>query len=151
MKYYVYRYFFFLLIKVLIFRDVSGVETAISIHQGVKAEIDARSGLYEECITLAKKLINDGHYASEDIKSKLATLTDKRNLMVDRWQERWDWLNLCKYFEKSMYLRQILSMDFVNAYFSCSRSLRKFRLGKLPNYLKNKTSVLRKLCRRWAS
>jgi len=68
----------------------------MSIHQGVKAEIDARSELYEECIMLARKLIADGHYASEDIKTKLTELTDKRNLIVDRWQERWDWLNLCK-------------------------------------------------------
>ena len=80
----------------LCFRDVSGVETALSIHQGVKAEIDARSELHEECIALAEKLIADGHYASEDIKTKSTELRGKRNLIVDRWQERWDWLNLCK-------------------------------------------------------
>lgn len=62
----------------------------------MKAEIDARNDLYEDCIKLGQKLVDDGHYASDDIKDKLKLLTDKRNHVVDRWQEKWDWLNLRK-------------------------------------------------------
>ena len=68
----------------------------MSIHQGVKAEIDARTGLHEECIELARILIEGGHYASEDIRAMLTAITEKRNLIVDRWQERWEWLTLRK-------------------------------------------------------
>ncbi|XP_076810469.1 spectrin beta chain, non-erythrocytic 1-like isoform X3 [Clavelina lepadiformis] len=75
-------------------KDVSGVESAIIVHQGTKADIEARNDSFEECISLGKQLISTGHYASDEVKEKLDTLTEKRNQVVDRWQEKWDWLNL---------------------------------------------------------
>uniref|UniRef100_H2ZPE1 Spectrin beta chain n=1 Tax=Ciona savignyi TaxID=51511 RepID=H2ZPE1_CIOSA len=74
-------------------RDVSGVETAMSLHQGTKAEIDARNGSFEECTQLGQHLITTGHYASDEIRVKLDELGAKRNHVVDRWQEKWE-LNL---------------------------------------------------------
>uniref|UniRef100_F6Q5V5 Spectrin beta chain n=1 Tax=Ciona intestinalis TaxID=7719 RepID=F6Q5V5_CIOIN len=75
-------------------RDVSGVETAMSVHQGTKAEIDARNSSFEECTELGHHLLNTGHYASDEIQVKLNELSAKRNHVVDRWQEKWDLLNL---------------------------------------------------------
>lgn len=77
-------------------RDVSGVETAMSVLHGTKAEIDARDDKFETCTNLGKQLINDGHYAKDDIQEKLKALTEKRNQVVDRWQDKWDLLTLCK-------------------------------------------------------
>ena len=68
----------------------------MSLHQGIKAEIDARENNFEECNKLGQLLVQNGHYASEEIKIKLDELSKKRNEVVDRWQEKWDYLNLCE-------------------------------------------------------
>merc|ERR1712106_530802 len=75
-------------------RDVSGVELLMNNHQGHKAEIDAREDNFSDCITLGKELLNRSHYASNEIKEKLRELTDKRNEMLHRWEERWEHLQL---------------------------------------------------------
>nr|CAB3266546.1 spectrin beta chain, non-erythrocytic 1-like [Phallusia mammillata] len=75
-------------------KDVSGVETAMSVLQGTKAEIDARDDKFEKCTSLGQQLIKDGHYAKDDIQKKLEELTEKRNQVVDRWQDKWDLLTL---------------------------------------------------------
>merc|ERR1719245_1280976 len=69
-------------------RDVSGVELLMNNHQGHKAEIDAREDNFSDCITLGKELLNRSHYASNEIKEKLLELTNLRNEMLHRWEER---------------------------------------------------------------
>merc|ERR1719392_33395 len=75
-------------------RDVSGVELLMNNHQGHKAEIDAREDNFGDCITLGKELLSRGHYASNEIKEKLLELTNLRNEMIHRWEERWEHLQL---------------------------------------------------------
>merc|ERR1712223_1675159 len=75
-------------------RDVSGVELLMNNHQGHKAEIDAREDNFSDCITLGKELLSRSHYASNEIKEKLMELTDMRNKMLHRWEERWEHLQL---------------------------------------------------------
>uniref|UniRef100_A0A3B4XRQ7 PH domain-containing protein n=1 Tax=Seriola lalandi dorsalis TaxID=1841481 RepID=A0A3B4XRQ7_SERLL len=75
-------------------RDVSSVELLMNNHQGIKAEIDARNDSFTSCIELGKALLARKHYASEEIKEKLLQLTDKRKDMIDRWEDRWEWLRL---------------------------------------------------------
>merc|ERR1712156_393895 len=75
-------------------RDVSGVELLMNNHQGHKAEIDAREDNFGDCVNLGKELLNQSHYASNEIKEKLRELTDKRNGMIHRWEERWEHLQL---------------------------------------------------------
>jgi len=75
-------------------RDVSGVELLMNNHQGHKAEIDAREDNFSDCITLGKELLNRSHYASNEIKEKLLELTNMRNEMLHRWEERWEHLQL---------------------------------------------------------
>merc|ERR1719322_400249 len=75
-------------------RDVSGVELLMNSHQNHKAEIDARESNFNECISLGKELLSMNHYASNEIKEKLRELTDKRNGMIHRWEERWEHLQL---------------------------------------------------------
>uniref|UniRef100_A0A673BYE9 Spectrin beta chain n=1 Tax=Sphaeramia orbicularis TaxID=375764 RepID=A0A673BYE9_9TELE len=74
--------------------DVSSVELLMNNHQGIKAEIDARNGSFTSCIELGKALLARKHYASEEIKEKLLQLTDKRKDMIDKWEDRWEWLRL---------------------------------------------------------
>jgi len=75
-------------------RDVSGVELLMNNHQGHKAEIDAREDNYGDVYSLGKELLSRSHYASNEIKDKLMELTDKRNGMIHRWEERWEHLQL---------------------------------------------------------
>ncbi|CAL9688312.1 unnamed protein product [Knipowitschia caucasica] len=75
-------------------RDVSSVELLMNNHQGIKAEIDARNDSFTSCIELGKALLARKHYASEEIKEKLLQLTDKRKDMIDKWEDRWEWLRL---------------------------------------------------------
>ncbi|XP_064174889.1 spectrin beta chain, non-erythrocytic 1-like isoform X2 [Anguilla rostrata] len=75
-------------------RDVSSVELLMNNHQGIKAEIDARNDSFTACIELGKSLLSRKHYASEEIKEKLLQLTDKRKDMIDKWEDRWEWLRL---------------------------------------------------------
>merc|ERR1712014_98705 len=44
--------------------------------------------------SLGKELLSMNHYASNEIKEKLRELTDKRNGMIHRWEERWEHLQL---------------------------------------------------------
>merc|ERR1719264_1474082 len=63
-------------------------------HQGHKAEIDAREDNFGDCITLGKELLSRAHYASNEIKEKLLELTNQRNGMLHKWEERWEHLQL---------------------------------------------------------
>ncbi|XP_069464336.1 spectrin beta chain, non-erythrocytic 1 isoform X2 [Ambystoma mexicanum] len=75
-------------------RDVSSVELLMNNHQGIKAEIDARNDSFTTCIELGKSLLARKHYASDEIKEKLLQLTEKRKEMIDKWEDRWEWLRL---------------------------------------------------------
>ncbi|XP_022245252.1 spectrin beta chain-like isoform X3 [Limulus polyphemus] len=75
-------------------RDVSGVELLMNNHQSLKAEIDAREDNLSVCINLGKELLARSHYASSEIKEKLLALTNQRNTMMERWEERWEHLQL---------------------------------------------------------
>uniref|UniRef100_A0A6Q2YDF4 Spectrin beta chain n=1 Tax=Esox lucius TaxID=8010 RepID=A0A6Q2YDF4_ESOLU len=75
-------------------RDVSSVELLMNNHQGIKAEIDARNDNFTACIELGKSLLARKHYASEEIKDKLLQLMDKRKDMIDKWEDRREWLRL---------------------------------------------------------
>lgn len=37
-----------------------------------------------------------GSFFSSQIKEKLLQLTDKRKEMIDKWEDRWEWLRLSK-------------------------------------------------------
>ncbi|KAK0163457.1 hypothetical protein PV327_007135 [Microctonus hyperodae] len=75
-------------------RDVSGVELLMNNHQSLKAEVDTRGDNLLACINLGKDLLARNHYASAQIKEKLSALTDHRNALLHRWQERWENLQL---------------------------------------------------------
>merc|ERR1712055_931865 len=51
-------------------------------------------GNFNECISLGKELLTRNHYASNEIKEKLVELTEQRNGMLHKWEERWEHLQL---------------------------------------------------------
>lgn len=77
---------------------MSGVELLMNNHQSLKAEIDTREDNFSSCISLGKELLARQHYATADIKDKLQQLTNQRNALLRRWEERWENLQLSKCF-----------------------------------------------------
>lgn len=77
-------------------RDVSGVELLMNNHQSLKAEIDTREDNFTVCLALGKELLARNHYASTEIKDRLLQLTNSRNALLNRWEERWENLQLSK-------------------------------------------------------
>ncbi|CAH0560832.1 unnamed protein product [Brassicogethes aeneus] len=75
-------------------RDVSGVELLMNNHQSLKSEIDAREDNFTACISLGKELLHRNHYASAEIKDKLVSLNNHRGSVLQRWEERWENLQL---------------------------------------------------------
>ncbi|XP_029819647.1 spectrin beta chain, erythrocytic-like [Manacus vitellinus] len=49
-------------------RDVSSVELLMKYHQGIRAEVDARSKNFTTCIELGKKLLQRKHQDSPEVK-----------------------------------------------------------------------------------
>ena len=59
-------------------RDVIGVELLIGNHQSLKAEINDREDNFTACLSLGKELLPRNHFASVEIKEKLASVTNQR-------------------------------------------------------------------------
>lgn len=75
-------------------RDVHGVEALMKSHQTLKAEIESKKALFEECEALGAELLSRQHYASAEINEKLDSLRRKQREMNARWDERWDHLEI---------------------------------------------------------
>lgn len=50
-------------------RDVSSVELLMKYHQGIRAEVDARSKNFTTCIELGKKLLQRKHQDSPEVRA----------------------------------------------------------------------------------
>ncbi|KAG9510173.1 Spectrin beta chain, partial [Fragariocoptes setiger] len=75
-------------------RDVHGVENLMASHQTMKSEIDGRANAFADVESLGNQLLANNHYASLEIRDKLDALQQQRNAMNERWEERWDHLQL---------------------------------------------------------
>ncbi|XP_069806965.1 spectrin beta chain, erythrocytic isoform X3 [Dendropsophus ebraccatus] len=75
-------------------RDVSSVEFLIKYHQELRAEIEARNTTYSSCVELGETLLARNHPDSEEIKEKLGELAERRAEMMEKWDKRWEWLNV---------------------------------------------------------
>ncbi len=82
---------------VLFSRDVSGVELLMNNHQSLKAEIDARDENFTICVNLGKDLLARKHMRSQEVREKLIQLGTNRGEMMEKWEERWEYLQLSEY------------------------------------------------------
>uniref|UniRef100_A0A8C4WF71 Spectrin beta chain n=1 Tax=Gopherus evgoodei TaxID=1825980 RepID=A0A8C4WF71_9SAUR len=74
-------------------RDVSSADLVIKNHQGIKAEVEARTDSFNACIAMGTALL-DKASPSAQISEKLAQLQERRKEIGDRWQEKMDWLQI---------------------------------------------------------
>ncbi|XP_036006666.1 spectrin beta chain, erythrocytic isoform X2 [Fundulus heteroclitus] len=75
-------------------RDVSSVELLQKYHQGIRSEIETRGAKFTDCTDLGKSMLTRKHRDSAEIKEKLVQLMEKRQEMMFKWDDRWDWLRL---------------------------------------------------------
>ncbi|XP_033955138.1 spectrin family protein isoform X1 [Pseudochaenichthys georgianus] len=75
-------------------RDVSSAGLVIANHQDIKSEIETRADSFTACVDLGKSLINNNHYASDEIREKLAQLQEKRERINRNWQDKMDHLQI---------------------------------------------------------
>ncbi|XP_067348468.1 spectrin family protein isoform X1 [Channa argus] len=75
-------------------RDVSSAGLVIANHQDIKSEIETRADSFTACIEMGNTLINNNHYAADEIREKLVQLQDKREKINKKWQDKMDHLQL---------------------------------------------------------
>ena len=68
--------------------DVTGAEALLERHQEHKSEIDAREDSFKATSEAGKMLLESNHYASDEVKEKLATLAEDKNALLELWEER---------------------------------------------------------------
>ncbi|KAM4546327.1 spectrin family protein isoform 2-T2 [Fundulus diaphanus] len=75
-------------------RDVSSAELVIANHQDIKSEIETRADSFTACTDMGSALINKNHYASDEIREKMAQLQQKRDKINKEWQDKMDHLQI---------------------------------------------------------
>uniref|UniRef100_A0A4W6CDY1 Spectrin beta chain n=1 Tax=Lates calcarifer TaxID=8187 RepID=A0A4W6CDY1_LATCA len=75
-------------------RDVSSAGLVIANHQDIKSEIETRADSFTACIEMGNTLINNNHYAADEIREKLVQLQEKRDKINKKWQDKMDHLQI---------------------------------------------------------
>uniref|UniRef100_A0A674MJT4 Spectrin beta chain n=1 Tax=Takifugu rubripes TaxID=31033 RepID=A0A674MJT4_TAKRU len=75
-------------------RDVSSAGLVIANHQDIKSEIETRADSFTACIEMGNTLLNNNHYASDEIREKLIQLQEKRDKINKKWQDKMDHLQI---------------------------------------------------------
>ncbi|XP_049597649.1 spectrin family protein isoform X1 [Syngnathus scovelli] len=75
-------------------RDVSSAGLVIANHQDIKSEIETRADSFTACFDMGNTLINNNHYATDEIREKLAQLQEKRDKINKKWQDKMDYLQI---------------------------------------------------------
>ncbi|KAI1305303.1 Spectrin alpha chain [Halotydeus destructor] len=69
-------------------RDLIGVQNLIKKHQAVLAEINNHEHRIRSVCTTGDEMINENHFASEEIRSRLLALDDKWNALKEKANQR---------------------------------------------------------------
>ena len=69
-------------------RDLIGVQNLIKKHQASMAEINNHEPRIDAVSRTAQNMVEDGHFASDDIKNRLSTLHDHWNQLKEKANQR---------------------------------------------------------------
>ncbi|XP_062341939.1 spectrin family protein isoform X2 [Osmerus eperlanus] len=75
-------------------RDVSSAGLVIANHQDIKSEIETRADSFTACYEMGNTLINNNHYAADEIREKLDQLQGRRAETNKKWQDKMDHLQI---------------------------------------------------------
>lgn len=76
-------------------KDVTGAEALLERHKEHRMEIDARGGTFQAFEMFGHQLLQNEHYASDDVKSKLEELAEARQNLEKAWIARRFKLDQC--------------------------------------------------------
>ncbi|KAK6196167.1 hypothetical protein SNE40_001445 [Patella caerulea] len=76
-------------------KDVTGAEALLERHQEHRTEIDARAGTFQAFELLGQQLLQNQHYASDDVQTKLEELAKAREELEQAWISRRMKLDQC--------------------------------------------------------
>lgn len=76
-------------------QDVDEAEKLLEIHHERRAEMETRMENITSLIAFGKDLISSGHYASDEVTAKLASLDEDQEKLFSTWQKRSHLLNQC--------------------------------------------------------
>ena len=76
-------------------QDVDEAETMLEAHQERNAEIAARTESTASLKAFGEELISSGHYAADEVRSKLSSLDEDQEKVLSKWQKRAHLLNQC--------------------------------------------------------
>ncbi|XP_041369234.1 spectrin alpha chain-like isoform X2 [Gigantopelta aegis] len=76
-------------------KDVTGAEALLERHQEHRTEIDARAGTFQAFELLGQQLLQNSHYASDDVQQKLEELAKAREELEQAWISRRMKLDQC--------------------------------------------------------
>uniref|UniRef100_A0A2A6CFM8 Spc-1 n=1 Tax=Pristionchus pacificus TaxID=54126 RepID=A0A2A6CFM8_PRIPA len=89
--------------------DVTGAEALLERHQEYRTEIDARAATFQAFDQFANQLLNNRHYASDDIRRKQEDVEDARRRLEEAWIARRNVLDQC--LELQLYYRDCEQAD----------------------------------------
>merc|ERR1711872_704443 len=69
-------------------KDVAGAEALLERHQEHKGEIDAREDSFKATDVAGESLVEKDHHAKDEVKEKLATLSQEKASLLALWEER---------------------------------------------------------------
>ncbi|XP_076321230.1 spectrin alpha chain-like isoform X2 [Tachypleus tridentatus] len=69
-------------------KDVAGAEALLERHQEHRGEIDARGDSFLGTIEAGQSLLEQGHYAADEVREKLGILTSEKQGLQSLWEER---------------------------------------------------------------
>nr|XP_040035676.1 spectrin family protein isoform X1 [Gasterosteus aculeatus aculeatus] len=75
-------------------RDVSSAGLVIANHQDIKSEIETWADSFTACNEMGNSLINNNHYAADEIREKLAQVQEGREKINNKWQDKMDHLQI---------------------------------------------------------
>ncbi|XP_066999614.1 spectrin beta chain, non-erythrocytic 5 isoform X3 [Anabrus simplex] len=81
-------------------RDAASAQTLKAEHEAVKAEIEAREESFESVIEMGEGMVQNGHYASQEIQERYTQLLEERQKLHSAWQH------------KKVHLDQLIDLHF---------------------------------------
>ncbi|XP_037069817.1 spectrin beta chain, non-erythrocytic 1-like [Pollicipes pollicipes] len=69
-------------------RDAASAQALKTEHDRLKAEVEAREESFTALVQMAETMIQDGHYASQEVQEKLEQVLEERKKLHSAWQQR---------------------------------------------------------------
>ncbi|XP_078000869.1 spectrin beta chain, non-erythrocytic 5-like isoform X3 [Glandiceps talaboti] len=94
-------------------RDVTSVKDLVNNNDQLKAEIDAREDSFGAVVQTGEMLIDQQHYASDEIKEKLDAVLQDREQLHANWQQKKD--DLDQMYDYQLFMRDAKQLDTLSS------------------------------------